>query len=68
MDEMHREVVSVTDFGMAILFTKFMADQGWPLKQRSVFKQMAKMQRDNPGEWFRFLAWAAMEKERRNAK
>lgn len=55
----------MSDFGMAMLFTKFMREQKRPIGNRRVFKEMAKLEREDPGEWFRFLSWAAVEKARR---
>ena len=59
----------MSEFGLAMLFHKYLRDNDKRYLGRvhldRVYQRMTYTQKHEPGEWFKFLAWAATQKANR---
>ncbi len=61
----------MSKFGLAVLFHKYLRENithnrySGSMYLDRVHQRMAKMEKHEPGEWFKFLAWAAVQKASR---
>lgn len=60
----------MSDFGLVMLFLRYRKlfhdyKHGGKYGSDKPLSRMAYMQKHEPGEWFRFLAWAAVQKANR---
>lgn len=55
----------MSDFGLVMLFRKYLISQGYPRQYVKAEKAMRHVEKHEPGEWFKFLAWAALQKANR---